>query len=246
MLMIKKGIFLNSFLFLISVLTCCQPVKYRNGYANLFYGNPQVRCSKELVIAKDISSIYPELTIDELTAIHFYTSKYAYKELNQSLRKLKGRIRKMTCFNQVYFSLLQSGLKKVPNKFAGKLYRGTSLSDTLLRKYKNALLKKKVVREWAFTSSNISSDVRRFQYFSKTDVQVPVLFIINAIGCNGAEIGLISAYGKNFIPQNEKVEQEVLFRSGTCFKVIGYQERLTSLGHMFVEIEMTEIVNDKN
>lgn len=207
----------------------------------VFYRNLKVLDCKMIVIENRLDTIYKTLNIDEVTAIHYYTTTSAYKDLNSELRRCNGDNSKLSDFNKAYSDYLSSGLKKIPSKFSGRLYRGTSLSDTILYKYKDSFIHGKIITEWAFTSTSEEVDVVRFQYFTKLPHELPVIFIINAVGSKGSPISRFSAYGKAFKKPNEKSENEVLFVNGSKFKVINYLEKSTIRGHRFIEIEMMEI-----
>jgi len=62
--------------------------------------------------------------------------------------------------------------------------------------------------------------------------QKKVLFEIN--GNSGVDIENISAYGPSFNPANN--ESEILFKSGSEFKVVGYSEEVLPNGETYIKI----------
>jgi len=206
-----------------------------------FIKDSEIKKIKRKLIKFHIDTLYKQLNIDELAAIHYYTSFKSYGDLNTSLRSVKGKFLKLSRFNRDYHRLLNSGLSKIPDAFKGELYRGTSLSLSILEKYKNALIENTLITEWGFTSTSENNDVINFQYFTKEDDEIPVLFLIEALGKAGKRINKISAYGPNFIGSDKKPEYEVLFRDGAIFKIKSYEIKQTVRGHLYVEIAIREV-----
>lgn len=155
-----------------------------------------------------------DLTKVEALSINKYT-RHSYMEINDALREGV-----MTKELQSYAKILNSALDKMP-KYEGVVFRGSTLSKDYLNKYINALKNNETITEDTFlsTSMNVSTanEFGRcvFEIKSKT----------------GRDIREISAYGEK--------EDEVLFRSGTRFKVTSF-ESYEGDGATYFDIKMEE------
>ena len=212
-------------------------------YIDIFLADSKVITSRNRILGKGLDKIYTQLSVEELTAIHHYTTG-AYKDFNNALRTANGNISALDDFNRGFYEILQSGMQKMPNKFSGQLYRGTSLSDELLLKYKNAFQNNTTVTEYAFTSTNKQFDpklITKFQNLAKEKGESNVIMYFNAKGKNAVDIDNISRYGKNFIELGGDLQEEALFMSGTKFKVTGFDEAISNEGVKYFKIIFTEI-----
>ncbi len=141
-----------------------------------------------------IVSQHPELgniPIEDLIALRGYTSD-DYRDLNTALRTKKPEdLARLDS----YLKTAASGLNQLP-PYQGQVYRGTTLSDEVLAKYKAG----EVVTEDAFTSTSASS---------QSQFPGNVNFVIQST--KGRDISFLSE-----LPH----EKEILFGPGTKFKVL--------------------------
>ncbi|GEM_PF-1578321 len=210
-------------------------------YVDDFFANAKVITSKNRILNKGLEKVYTQLSVEEITAIHHYTTG-AYRDFNAALRAANGNISALDEFNRAFYEILQSGMQKMPNKFNGQLYRGTSLSEEALLKYKNAFQNKTGVTEYSYTSTSQGTDVyKKFQNLTKQEGDMPVLIFVNAKGKYGVDIDGISRYGKNFTELGGDLQSEVLYMSGAKFKVTEYVEDISTEGQKYVKMVWEEI-----
>ncbi|KAF5038786.1 ADP-ribosyltransferase exoenzyme [anaerobic digester metagenome] len=210
-------------------------------YVDDFFANSNVITSKNRILNKGLDKVYTQLSIEEITAIHHYTTG-AYKEFNAALRAVNGNISALNEFNRAFYVILQSGMQKMPTKFTGHLYRGTSLSEEALMKYNNAFKNKTSVTEYSYTSTSQGTDVyEKFQNLTKQEGDMPVLIFVNAKGKYGVDIDGISRYGRNFTELGGDLQREVLYMSGAKFKVTEYVEDVSAEGQKYIKMVWEEI-----
>ena len=133
----------------------------------------------------------------ERIAINIYTGK-AYKDLNKELRE--GTISEK---NKSFETILNSALDKL-NPINDTIYRGVNLPESAIKNYIEAFNSNTDITEKAFTSTSFDKNVAIM--FSKA-----VSFEIKSK--TGRDITELSKFGWK--------ESEVLFKSGTNFKVTG-------------------------
>lgn len=200
------------------------------------FQNEGVLRSRKRILKSDLLKKYPELTEEELVAVHHYTTG-AYRELNTMIRT--GTL---DTFNTAFKKLVDSGLDKLKGRFGyeGPLFRGTSLPQSALDKIKNAFETKIPYSDSAFMSTTKDVGVtKRFQQLTKAPGDKNVIFYINSK--TGVDIDAVSRYGPNFIQNKEVIQQEVLFSSGTPFNVLKYVEEIGEDGEPIVKIFLEEI-----
>jgi len=210
-------------------------------YVDDFFANSKVITSKNRILNKRLDKVYTQLSVEEITAIHHYTTG-AYKDFNAALRAANGNIYALDEFNRAFYEILQSGMQKMPSKFSGQLYRGTSLSEQALLKYKNAFNNGSELVEYAYTSTSQKTNVIEFfQSLAKQEGEVNVVMQFNAKGIKAVDVNNISRYGPNFNELGGQLQDEVLFMSGAKFKVTGYEELTDAVSGKYIEITFTEI-----
>ncbi|MBN3949367.1 MAG: hypothetical protein HWQ38_24055 [Nostoc sp. NMS7] len=159
------------------------------------------RAKKNLKKIPNSPPPYPE----ELAGVESYSSAF-YGQMNDSLRNgsdaLKPNIRKIV---ESHIKMTNAALENMP-KYEGSVYRGAMLPNEVLSQYKVG----NTVKEKAFVSTTTNKEVA--SDFASTDSTVegytPVLYEIKSK--KGVSIKDFS-----IIPK----EDEVLFKSGSSFKV---------------------------
>ncbi|TDO94890.1 ADP-ribosyltransferase domain-containing protein [Flavobacterium sp. 245] len=197
-------------------LTKFKKVKELSDLWQAFFDDVTVSAIKKEVISSNLASRFPNLTIDELTAIKVYTSdklrngSKIYQTLNNELRT--GNL---SNFNTALNDLLNNGLSKLESH-SGNVYRGVYGAEAdLARTWKVG----DEVPFKDFKSSSTSKQVAAYDFsYVKGD---EIIFEIK--GANGANICGISC-----LPN----EMEVLLKSNLKFKVI--------------EIDPNHMIFDKN
>jgi SPP1 gp7 family putative phage head morphogenesis protein len=170
-------------------------VSVKDNYKTLSTNPEYVNYKKDLV-KKGFDLTHPELNQDEATTIYGYSNS-SYHNINAFLRQT-GKVFDdvQTKYLQAFNQVLNTALDKIKTPFKGVVYRGTGLTEKQLAKY----VKGKTITEFGFTSTSYSRD----EAFAGNTI-----FIIKSK--SGKLIAEISGH---------KTEQEVLFKSGTKFKVI--------------------------
>ena len=179
-----------------------------------FLDDAFVKSMKAEVIADGLPAQFPNLSIDELTAIKVYTSdevrngEKIYKTLNTQLRE--GNIDE---FNVGLAHLLDKGIAKLPDNTSNKVYRGVSGKEA------------EVAKTWP-----IGDDIEFKDFITNNNRDV--LFEIS--NPKGKKICTISC---------STDELEILFRKGSKFKIkeLTYQPRLTEDDPIIRVIKMTLI-----
>ncbi len=143
-------------------------------------------------------ALYGSIPTYQLAGVIGYTGP-DYSALNSALRAGKPGT------YQAYIDAANQGLDKLPD-YTGAVYRGTTLDPKYLAPYQVG----QVVQEAAFTSTSHDPSVATaFQGGAPPPGKVNVTYIIQSK--HGKEVENISYYGG---------EAEVLFKSGTKFKVL--------------------------
>ncbi|WP_370089272.1 ADP-ribosyltransferase [Ekhidna sp.] len=196
-----------------------------------FFDNADVVNARRVVDEANIKSKFPDMSVEELTSIYHYTTD-AYYDLNRALRGLDPMTEQFDAFNKA----LNKSMDKLP-KYSQPVYRGTVLPESVLAKYKNAFDNGSEVIEDAFMSTSKDLDVAKSfaDDFAQTG-ETKVFLEIN--GKNGVDIEDISAYGPSFDPSYS--ESEILFKSGSKFKVENYVEDVLPNGEKFISIKLVE------
>lgn len=170
--------------------------------------------------------IAPELSHEEKIAIYGY-SRNQYMGLNPYLRtgeiapQLEGMFTKKYLDN--YKAVLNNALDKIDTKYEGVVYRGARLSKTdAFKLYQDALKNDEVVEHKYYTSASTGKG-----NFPGGDTT----FLIHSK--NGKSIKSLSRH---------EGEEEVLFKSGTKFRVLRAEEKIVDLYGMkmkewFIELE---------
>tara|TARA_R110000751_G_scaffold307924_1_gene435703 strand:+ start:2760 stop:7571 length:4812 start_codon:yes stop_codon:yes gene_type:complete len=172
---------------------------------SIFLNDTFVITQRTEVISSELTSKFPNLSIDELTAIKVYTSDMSRKgvkihyELNSQLRDGK-----LDDYYKALNELLSSGLSKLSNSFHNQVFRGITGEE--VKNINNWKIGDNIIfKDFKSTSTSIEIAAYRFSYRYGYDV---VLEIINANGSNICKISCLPG------------EMEVLLLSGQNFKVI--------------------------
>ncbi|MBC8766595.1 fibronectin type III domain-containing protein [Arenibacter sp. BSSL-BM3] len=172
---------------------------------SIFLNDTFVITQRTEVISSQLTSKFPNLSIDELTAIKVYTSDMSRKgvkihyELNSQLRDGK-----LDDYYKALNELLSSGLSKLSNSFHNQLFRG--IRGVEVKNINNWKIGDNIIfKDFKSTSTSVEIAAYRFSYRYGYDV---VLEIINANGSNICKISCLPG------------EMEVLLLSGQNFKVI--------------------------
>lgn len=196
-----------------------------------FFDNADVVNARKVVDEANIKSKFPDMSVEELTSVYHYTTD-AYYDLNRALRGLDPMTEQFDAFNKA----LNKSMDKLP-KYSQPVYRGSVLDESILAKYKNAFDKKVDVIEDGFMSTSKDFDVAKsFADDVVQSGQKKVFFKIE--GKNGVDIEDISAYGPSFNPDFS--ESEILFKSGSKFKVTEYLEKTLPNGDPYISIKLVE------
>ena len=192
-----------------------------------FLDDAFVKSMKAEVIADGLPAQFPNLSIDELTAIKVYTSdevrngEKIYKTLNTQLRE--GNIDE---FNVGLAHLLDKGIAKLPDNTSNKVYRGVSGKEA------------EVAKTWSI------GDVIEFKDFKSSSLseEKALKFITN----NNRDVlfEISNPKGKKICTISCSTDElEILFRKGSKFKIkeLTYQPRLTEDDPIIRVIKMTLI-----
>lgn len=148
----------------------------------------------KVVKQKKYDDILPTLSIEQKAAVHGYTDA-EYGKLNAYLR---GEM-PSTPHLENYKNLLNNSLDAIPKKYEGVAYRATTLEKSVINQYKKALK---------------SGDPVVHDYFTSTSTKESGSFDGNV------RFILQSKTGKDISPASlYDWEGEILFKSGTSFKV---------------------------
>lgn len=155
-----------------------------------------------------------DLTHEEMESVNDYTSSN-YRKINKELRNPPPSEE-----TQIKIDNINNAIDKLP-KFKGELYRGMSLPsniDKLLEEWQ----KGNAIKMDSFTSTSIDNKVSK----SFGDFQIKLI----SKGKNGADISSLSGLEE---------EKEVLFKSGTNFKVksIKVKKLKTPFGEKVVSVD---------
>lgn len=164
------------------------------------------------------------IPLEEVTAVREYTGQL-YDRLNEALRK--GFVDKL---GKKFIPPKYSGMAKILNNTLNRIaptkgdcYRFISLEEEELAQYKEGV----VIQEDAFCSTTAVNDQYFYKKLTYSDA-INTRFIIH--GSSGRNISALAAFSD---------EQEVLFKSGTKFKV--GKTKHVEYGHPFTEIELIEV-----
>ena len=94
-----------------------------------FFDDPTVVASRQKILNEKIHEDFPDVTLEELTAIQHYTTN-AHLNLNKALR---GEI-PMTDEYRAFEELLNSGMDKLPKYNGDKVFRGVKGDEAILAK----------------------------------------------------------------------------------------------------------------
>ncbi len=146
-----------------------------------------------------------ELSVYEKALIYKYSND-GYEIVNENLRKSKGK--KLDEFGK----LLNKTLAKLPN-FDGVVYRGANMTTQELQRYKEAVTKNKILKEYSFVSTSKSRLIAMafkgntlFRIYSRT----------------GKEVEKIAKFGLH----GTSNEKEVLFRPNRNFIILEVAKEL--------------------
>ena len=209
-----------------------------------FFQNPDAVFSRSEVLKKRVrlSEIYPKVSLEELSTIHYYTKAYGFEALNKALRGLGTMTDELIVFKNV----LEKSLKKMP-QYSKTTYRGAKMDKNSLKRYKNAYKNQGVVEEKGFMSTTKEKFiVDAFLNNGEEKNEVRVLFTIE--GKSGLDIENASGHDPTFTFSNN--ESEVLFINGTEFKVINFKntvdKKLKKLTLITLTDDLTRVVNSTN
>jgi hypothetical protein len=167
------------------------PYRTKIGALEMF-SDPLVLASRQKIITDGIPNQFPNILVEELTAIRHYTTN-AYSQLNAALRSGNP-----SQYFKSFEELLNNGLAKLPNYNGVKVFRGVSGDEATLAK------------TW-----NIGDEIN-FKDFKSTSTSTSVandftgdVFYEIANPKGKAVCGISCLPG----------ESEVLFKSGSNFKV---------------------------
>ena len=160
------------------------------------------------VIADGLPSQFPNLTIDELTAIKVYTSDEVrngvkiYESLNTQLRA--GNL---DDYNKGLSELLDNGMSKLPDNTSSSVFRGVYGDEATWAK---TWSKNEIIEFKDFKSSSLSnSEALKFMTRKNGDVFYEIL----------------NPKGKNVCPVSCSIEElEILFKKGSKFNVENIQD----------------------
>jgi hypothetical protein len=165
------------------------------------------------------------IPIEELASINFYTGNN-YFDLNHGIRT--GKLNE---FNASLEKVLNNTLDKLPNDIRGIYTRGAGLNMEVINGYKTAFDNKEVYPEKAFMSTSREKSVADEFANNIGRNEFETIFIVK--GKSGKSISSISLHGNT--------EDEVLFKSGLNFNVIGFKEIINSNSQKTYRIELEEV-----
>ncbi len=182
-----------------------------------FLEDPIVISKKNEVVNSNLPTQFPNLSIDELTAIKVYTSDQMkngakiYKTLNDELRA--GNLNE---FNKGLNDLMNNGLNKLP-EHNGNVFRGVYGQEATTAK---TWIVDQEIQFKDFKSSSTNKQLAAFEFSQKYNGDV-IYEIIGAKGCNICSIACIPN------------EMEVLLKSNLKFKI----KNITP-NHMIYDLSM--------
>lgn len=167
-----------------------------------FLKNNNLLIAMNIVIKKGIQDKFPQLTIEELGAIRYYTDM-GHNEINPQLRNDPGKV--VTDFQRAFEVILNSAIDKLPKSNAKKVYKG-SLKGTRVTNAKLWNIGESVSMP-DFVSTSVDEMVAmKFIALDRSDV----LLVIEDV--KGSDIIQISHWGEK--------ESEILLKSKSEFIVI--------------------------
>lgn len=171
--------------------------------------------SFDKVFSQQLNKVFPQLTGEELVAVHHYSRGISYP-FNQAKRGTAT----ITDFFKTFDEFLDRGLSKLPN-YSGRVHRGTALPESyVLSKYQNAFKNGTKVSEEAYSStSKVEDFLKDYMTRNVNPGDVNVIFRIESK--TGKDIERISNFGSSF-PANVN-HKEVLFKPGVEFKVTDFK-----------------------
>jgi hypothetical protein len=159
------------------------------------------------------------LNDEERWSIYAYTNR-GYRSTNT---KLRSKWRRILPSSEV--KKLNSSLNKLPD-FAGVVFRGVNMPNAALAKY----IPEQVITEQAFTSATQIREVALRSAGRGNSDSSSVVFIIE------------SKHGKDIHDYSERPEElEVLFRSGSRFRVNSKARQIHPHFGPYFEISLTEL-----
>lgn len=149
--------------------------------------------------AAEVVRRYPRLTVDEVLAIHYYTTVQGVEKMNGHLRDPDSTPEADREAIEKRIAAAASGLAKLP-KYDGIAFRGTNLPDHVLPNWRRGAR----VSDPAFVSSSVDDAVaENFRRGGNA--------FITITGRSGVDVQQLSYFG---------AEAEILFRPGTSFRVV--------------------------
>lgn len=156
----------------------------------------------ELKAITSTNRVFELSEIDDFEkAIIFHYTDEGYSVVNSVLRRSAGKL------NTEFGVFLTEALGKLPN-YEGLVYRCVTLNNSIIQHYMNAAMSGEPIVEHAFSSSSKRRSLA--MYF-------PFNCLFRIYSRTGKEVERISRYGVHQPPN----EQEVLFKCGTTFNVLG-------------------------
>lgn len=149
--------------------------------------------------AEEVVRRYPRLTVDEVLAIHYYTTVQGVEKMNGHLRDPDSTPEADREAIEKRIAAAASGLAKLP-QVPGTTFRGTNLPDHVLRNWRQG----EVVSDPAFTSTSVDDGVA--EGFRKGGNA-----FVTIAGRTGVDVSQLSYFG---------LESEILFLPGTRFRVL--------------------------
>ncbi|WP_192500480.1 fibronectin type III domain-containing protein [Flavobacterium sp. PL002] len=204
-----------------------------------FYTIDRALQSKTLVEKFNLTQFASSATKDEVVAIHRYT-------LNNFELTISAYGGNYTAVQQSWMNLIKSGLVKLSltNKFIGKVYRGSNLSQSNLQPFLDAWASKtKIIKIPPIQStSKLESVADYFIFKFKDPSKIEVMFEIESK--TGIYIDDISDYGKHLQPTrhiDDPVQEEVLLFDNMDFKINDISIKTKLDGVLRYTINMTEL-----
>jgi len=197
-------------------------------------GNYSVLESLNKVYEKNLKQLFPNLSGEELVAIHHYSRGISYP-FNQAKRGFG----EMTEFFTTFDEFLGNGLSKLDD-YPGTVYRGTAVQESyVFSKYQNAFLNGTAISEEAYTSTSKVTDFLS-DYMNRNVNQGDVNVVFNIQSKTGKDIEQISNFGSKF-PENVN-HKEVLFRPNVQFNVTNFVPKYNANNElMYYEIFLSEL-----
>ncbi len=195
------------------------------------YDNFMVSWYAVLKLPASAIRVNPNIPVEELAIVHYMTSYSS--SINEPLRGVSDLTEEIIVFEKT----LNKALNRYP-KYTEITYRGATLEKEILKKYKKAYNDKTEIKEDAFTFS--SKDISAAEFYLEKEIKrgkTRVFFTIR--GKNGVDIEKSSAGGPSYMIIEG--DQEVLFKSKTKFKVVGYKPKINKALKKIVYITLEEL-----